>query len=166
MKKNPLRLGTAIAFLVVGIFLGSVFSLGMQYWNQEVTREECRKIKTQFVGYENIRQIKRPATVKKIAIDCANGERYFIDGIAANSELSKQMSDLVCGENITLFIHPNSNTIVEFLTNSEIILPFSETMDKLSSESTRFLFLGLLMYLCAFVGLYYVVRYCIEKRKR
>jgi predicted negative regulator of RcsB-dependent stress response len=46
MKKDPMPFWMAIALLVVGILLGSVFSFGMQYWNKEVTREECVKIQT------------------------------------------------------------------------------------------------------------------------
>lgn len=166
MRKDPMPLGMAIALLVVGIFLGSIFSFGMQYWNEEVIREECSKIETQFLGYENIRQPKQPATIKEIAIDCANGERYYIDGVSIDSELRENMANLVCGENVTLFIHPNSNTVVELSTNSGVILPFSETIDKLGGEATGFLFLGLFMYFCSLVGLYYVVWYGIEKRNR
>ncbi len=164
MRKDPMPLGMAVALLVVGIFLGSIFSFGMQFWNEEVTQEECSKIETQFVGYENIRQPERPATIKEIAIDCANGERYFIDGVSIDSELRENIADLVCGESITLFIHPNSSTVVELSTNSGIILPFSETVDKLGSEATGFLFLGLFMYFCALVGLYYVAWHGIKKR--
>jgi hypothetical protein len=150
----------------MGILLGSIFSFGMQYWNKKVTPDECCKIETQFVEFENIRQPKRPATIKEIAIDCANGERYFIDGVSIDAELRRNIADLVCGEDITLFIHPNSNTVVELSTNSGIVLPFSETIDKLGGEATGFLFLGLFMYFCALVGLYYVVWHCTEKLKR
>lgn len=166
MRKDPMPLGMAIAILIVGIFLGSIFSFGMQYWNEEVTREECSKIETQFLGYENIRQPKRPATIKEIAIDCANGERYFIDGVSINSELRERMATIAYNETVTLFIHPNSNTVVELSTNSGTILPFSETIGKLCGEATGFLFLGLFMYFCSLVGLYYVVWHGIEKRKR
>lgn len=166
MKKDPMPLGMAIALLIVGIFLGSIFSFGMQYWNKEVTREECSKIETQFWGYQKIRRLKRPATIHEIAINCANGDRYYIDGVSIDSELIENISKLVYGENVTLFIHPNHNVVVELSTNSGIILPFSETIDKLGREATGFLFLGLFMYFCSLVGLYYVVWHGIEKRKR
>lgn len=51
VKENgkTMPLGVAIAILIIGILLGNVFSIGMQFWNKEVTREECSKIETQFV---------------------------------------------------------------------------------------------------------------------
>ena len=72
MKSDPMPLGLAVFVLIAGLFLGSVFTFGMQYWNSEVTREECTLIDTQFVSYEEIHQTKRPLEIKEIAVDCAN----------------------------------------------------------------------------------------------
>ena len=162
MKKGPMPLGMAIALLVVGILLGSVFSFGMQHWNKEVTREECVKIQTQFLGYK---EDSRRGHTQQIIIDCANGDRYVIDGVSVNSKLQDYISKLSHNEDITLLIHPNSNTIVEFSTNFDAILIFSETIDKLGGEATGFLFLGFFMYFCSLVGLYYVVWHGIKKWK-
>ena len=56
--RDPIPLGLAVFLLIAGLFLGSVFTFGMQYWNSEVTREECTLIDTQFVSYKEIRQKK------------------------------------------------------------------------------------------------------------
>ena len=100
---------------------------------------------------------KTVAKIKEIAIDCSNGERYFIDGVSINDELRNQLSLLSAQENITLLIHPNSNTIVEFSSDNAVLLDFNDTIDKLDGEATGFIFLGLFMYFCALVGLYYTV---------
>ena len=147
-------MGMAIVLLTVGIFLGSVFSFGMQYWNKEVTREECVKIQTQFLGYK---EDLRRGHIQQIIIDCTNGDRYVIDGVSINSKLQDYISKISPNEDITLLIHPNSDTIVEFSTNFNTLLIFSETIDKLCGEATGFLFLGSSMYFCSLVGLYYVV---------
>ena len=160
MKKDPMPLGMAIALLVVGILLGSIFSFGMQYWNKEVTREECVKIQTQFLGYK---EDLRKGHINQIIIDCTNGERYVIDGGSVNSKLQNYLSKISPNEDITLLIHPNSDTIVEFSTSFETILIFSETIDKLGGEATGFLFLGFFMYFCSLVGLYYIV--CHGRKK-
>ena len=159
MKKDPMSLGMAIALLVVGILLGSVFSFGMQHWNKEVTREECVKIQTQFLGYK---EDLRRGHIQQIIIDCANGNRYVIDGVSVNSKLLGYISKISPNENITLLIHPNSDTIVEFSTRYDTILMFSETIDKLGGEATGFLFLGAFMYFCSLIGLYYVVWHNIK----
>ena len=164
MKKDPMSLGLAIFLLIAGLFLGSVFTFGMQYWNSNVTRDECTLIDTQFVSYKEIRQPKRPMEIKEIAVDCVNNERYFIDGASINSDLRNSLSELSKHQKIRLLIHPNSNTIVEFSTENGTILTFNETIKKLGGEATGFLFLGLFMYFCSLVGLYYTAFHIIKKR--
>ena len=94
MNREPMPLGLAIFLLIAGLFLGSVFTFGMQYWNSEVTPEECTVIDTEFVSYEERHGVKRPMEIKEIAIDCANGERYFIDGVSINTDLKNSLSML------------------------------------------------------------------------
>lgn len=163
-KTAPISLGGAIALLVVGILLGSVFTFGMQYWNAEVTRESCTLVETQFASYQEIRQPKRPLHIKEIVINCANGEQYDIDGVSISTQLTDALHALPEQENIRLLIHPNSNTIVEFSTENRNLLDFDETIRKLGGENTGFLILGFFLYFCAVVGLYYVVLHCVRKK--
>ena len=165
MKRDPMPLGLAIFLLIVGLFLGSVFTFGMQYWNSKVTREECTLLETKFISYKEIRKPKRPIEIKEIAIDCVNDERYFIDGVSINTDLRNALSELSEQQKISLLIHPNYNTIVEFTTENGNILAFNETIRKLGGEATGFLFLGLFMYFCSFVGLYCIAFHIIKKRK-
>ena len=166
MKRDPMPFGLAVILLIAGLLLGSVFTFGMQYWNSEVTPEECMLIKTQFISYEEIHQPKRYAQIKEIAVDCVNGERYFIDGVSINTDLQHALSELNTQQKINLLIHPNSNTIVEFSTENGQILSFYETIRKLGGEASEFLFLGIFMYFCSLVGLYYMIFHFIQKRKR
>ena len=165
MKKrssDPMPFKLAVFMLAIGIFLGSIFTFGMQYWNKNIPREECRAVKTQFLSYDEIWHTK-PV---EIAIDCTDGNRYFIDGVSINEELRDQLSSLSKNDDITLLIHPNSNTIVEFSNGQTVLLNFDETIGKLEGESTGFLFLGLFMYFCALVGLYYTVYHMIRRKAK
>ena len=162
MKKTPMPLSLAIFLLIVGLFIGTVFTFGFQYWNAEVTREDCIKVETQFVSHDEIRRRKG---IKEIYIDCTNGERYSIDGVCINKEIRKAVSKIPENEEITLLIHPNSDTVVEFTCESGTLLTFDETIDKLEGEATGFLFFGLFMYFCALVGFYHIVLYSVHKFK-
>ena len=131
---------------------------------KEVTQDKGFK-KSIKKSNKEMGQSKRPMGIKEIAVDCVNGERYFIDGVSINSDLRNSLSELSEHQNIRLMIHPNSNVIVEFSTENRTILTFDETIRKLGGEATGFLFLGLFMYFCSLVGLYYVAFYIIKKRK-
>ena len=163
-KSDPMPFKLAIFILAIGILLGSVFTFGTQYWNKTVTRESCNVVKTQFLSYDEIWHSKPTVSIVEIAIDCADGNRYFIDGVSINEELRNQLSTLSPNDNITLLIHPNSNTIVEFSSSQNVLLNFDDTIGKLDGESSGFLFLGLFMYFCALVGLYYTAYHIICKK--
>ncbi|MBQ8738721.1 MAG: hypothetical protein IJZ04_10495 [Clostridia bacterium] len=165
-KSDPMPFKLAVFMLAIGILLGSIFTFGMQCWNKNIPREECRVVKTQFLSYDEIWHTKPTVSLVEIAIDCTDGNRYFIDGVSINEELRDQLSSLPKNDDITLLIHPNSNTIVEFSNGQTVLLNFDETIGKLEGESTGFLFLGLFMYFCALVGLYYTVYHIIQRKTK
>lgn len=152
----------AVFLFIIGILLGSVFTFGMQYWNKNVARKDCTIVKTQFLSYDENRH---RGHIQEIAIDCADGNRYFIDGVVIDKKLLNKLSSLHKNKNITLLIHPNSNTIVEFSIGKNVLLNFDETITKLGKESYVFLFLGIFMYFCALVGLCYTVHHITLRRK-
>ena len=164
-RSEPMPLNLAVIMLLIGILLGSVFTFGMQYWNAKTIRESCDVVKTKFISYDEIWHAKPTINIVEIAVDCADGNRYFIDGVSINDELRENLSLLSENESITLLIHPNSNTIVEFSSSHGSLLVLDETINDLDGEATGFLFLGLFMYFCALVGLYYIVFHLVRKSK-
>ena len=160
-KTDPMPFNFAILLLLIGILLGSIFTFGMQHWNAKVTREACTVVQTQFLSCDEIGL----RYVKEIAIDCADGNRYFIDGTFVDDELRNKLSLISENEGITLCIHPNNNTIVEFLSSHGSLLTFEEAINGLDGEAAGFLFLGIFMYFCGLVGLYYVVFHLIRRKK-
>lgn len=164
--RNPMPIKLAIPLLVVGLLLGSIFTFGMQHWNETVSREDCTMVNTRFLSYDERWAYEPTKRIVEIAIDCTDGNRYFIDGVSIDEALQDQLSLLSKNDKITLFIHPNSNTIVEFSSEQAVLLGFDETIGKLEGESTGFLFLGLFMYFCALVGLYYTVYHMIRRKAK
>lgn len=165
MKKPPVSFGSAIALLLIGSLLGSVFTFGMQYWNEKASRSDCVKIETQFVAYKEHHQPKHLQRIKQITIYCTNDERYSIDGASITDYLRNALSELSPKQKITLLIHPNSNTIVELSTDDEYLMKLDKTNDALAKEATGFLYLGYFMFFCAIVGLYYTILYSIKRIK-
>ena len=164
-KNKAMPLNLAVVMLLIGVLLGSIFTFGMQYWNAKTTREDCKVVKTQFLSYDEIRRMNHYYRIIEIAVYCADGNRYFIDGVSINDELRNKLSFISENERITLLLHPNSNRIVEFSSSHGLLLTFDETIDDLDGEATGFLFLGLFMYFCALMGAYYIVFHLVRKRK-
>ena len=163
MKKDLMPLWLAITLLVVGVFTGSIFTFGMQHWNAKVSREECIRVETAFVSYDPM--YGRHASVKEVAIYCSNNERYDIDGVSVNTTLLEKLATFSGQEKLTLLIHPNSNTILEMSAGHSTLLHFDETVKKLGSEATGFLFIGLFLYFAAGLSLYHILLHCKRRRK-
>ena len=149
-------LSLAIPLLILGLILGSIFTFGMQYWNQSVNKADCPLIETQLLSYHDIRN-RKTRSIKEIRIDCINEERYFIDGVSINTALTDALSELQAYDPITIRLHPNSNTIVEMIADGTTLISFDETIEKLGDEATGFLFIGIFSYSLALMGLYYII---------
>ena len=154
---DPMPLPFAIFVLIAGLLMGTVFTFGMQYWNAEVRREDCIRVDTTILDYEKIRHPKHPTRLKEVAVDCENGERYFVDGVSLSDRFLETLDSIRSGTEATLLIHPNHNTIVEWVMEDSELLEFDDTIEKLQGEANGFLILGIIMYLFALVGVYYCI---------
>ena len=164
-KRSGPSMEQAIFFLIVGLLMGTVFTFGMSHWNENVPREACKYVETEFLGYDEIRPLHN-SHIREITIDCSNGERYSIDGVSINEELKNAVKNLSEGEKITLLIHPNQEKILELSDGGGLILEFEDTITKLGKEKNAFGILGGFMYLLALVGLYHIVADKIFKKKK
>lgn len=143
---EPMPTFSAVLLLIGGIFMGTVFTFGMHYWNAEVTRDGARAIEATFLSYKEVRS---RYGLKEIIIRFEDYEQLDIDGSCLSNAVVNRVESIKPGTKLQLLVHPNSNTILEMVDNGEIILAFDDAMDKLSSEVTGFTILGVFMYFCA-----------------
>ena len=155
-KKSILSMRQAICFLILGLMAGTVFTFGTVYSNADVPRESCARIETEFLDDKKIYS-KRSSYLKEIAIDCADGERYFINGVSIDQALLYEVEMLSEGDAVTLLIHPKSHRILEFTAGDRLILNFEDTIAKFEKENVGFIILGIFSYCFAVVGLYHIV---------
>lgn len=142
-----------ILIIIATAFMGTVFTVGMQYWNKTIEYDDCKKIETQYVDYEEIKGslATDKFKTKEIAVGCVDGERYFIDGSCITAELITNLSGLHSGESITLLLHPNSDAITEIRTQDKVIMEFNATIEDLGIERIGFFILGIFLYICSIV---------------
>ena len=165
-KRSSLSMQQAIFFLIAGLLMGTVFTFGMSHWNENVPREACKYVETEFLDYHEDHPLGKPSHIKEIMIDCSNGERYFIDGVSINEDLKNAVKNLSKGEKIRLLIHPNRDTILELSCNEGLVLEFKDTIKKLGQEKNGFGILGVVMYFFAFIGLYHIAAQTLFKKKK
>ena len=153
----------AIFLLLAGLFLGTIFTFGMRYWHAPVSREDCTQVNTEFVSY---RERTRRGSIQIIYIDCANGQRYELDGACISQPVLDGVENLQPQETIPLLIHPNSDTIMEFSSESGTLMEFDDVAQRVAGDTLLFTVLGILMYAAALGGLYNLIRQWRRQRNR
>lgn len=153
----------AIFLLLAGLFLGTIFTFGMRYWHAPVSREDCTQVNTEFVSY---RERTRRGSIQLIYIDCANGQRYELDGACISQPVLDGVENLQPQETITLLIHPNSDTIMEFSSESGTLMEFDDVAQRVAGDTLLFTVLGILMYAAAMGELYNLIRQWRRQRNR
>lgn len=160
---NEISQERAIFLLLAGLFLGTIFIFGTRYWHAPVSREDCTQVNTEFVSY---RERTRRGSIQRIYIDCANGQRYELDGSCISQPVLEGVENLQTQEPITLLIHPNSDTILELSCESGTLMAFDDAAQRVAGDTLLFMVLGILMYAAALGGLYNLIRQWKRQRSR
>lgn len=152
---QPMPKAGAVFLIVVGILLGTVFTVGMHFWEAPVTKAEAVSLNAVFSSCKEILQHGR---TQEIVVRFADHEQLTIDGVSLSDEVISKVEALKPGTVLTLYVHPNSSTILEMVDNGDVIIAFDETVSKLSAEVSGFTVLGILLYLGALFGIVKLIR--------
>ena len=151
MKNNrPMTKVEAWFLLIAGLIMGTVFTFGVQYWNAPVTKEESIHTTAIYESYATQRERGR---VKEIIVRFKDHEQLYIDGVCINDMLLNSIDSFVPGIELSMIVHPNSNTIMELHADNQVLLDFQDTVEKLTAEATGFMGLGLFCYVLSVCGL-------------
>lgn len=155
-KEPPMSRGEAWFLLIVGLFVGTVFTFGMQFWNAPIAEQDAITYTAIFDSYD-IRH-GRSGSTKEIIVRFEDRDQLYIDGVCVTDALTNQLKAIQQGDEVMLTIHPNSNTILELQYGNLTLLKFDQTTKKLTNEATGFTGLGILCYLAAFAGLLHILK--------
>ncbi|MBQ5865241.1 MAG: hypothetical protein IIW56_01015 [Oscillospiraceae bacterium] len=158
-NKRPMTKGEAWFLLIVGLIMGTVFTFGMQYWNTPIKQKES--IHTTAI-YESYATQQERGHVAEIIIQFEDHAQLYIDGVCINDNLLNSIDNLTPGIELSMIVHPNSNTIMELNADNQVLLEFQNTSEKLSGEATGFMGLGLFCYVLSMCGL---IRLLSQKRR-
>ena len=152
---EPIPKAAAVFLIVSGIFLGTVFTVGMHFWESPVTKANAIRVNAAFSSCEETNQYGR---TQEIIVRFSDYEQLTIDGVCLSNEVVSKVEALKPGTVLSMYVHPRSSTILEMVDNGEVIIAFNETVSKLSAEVSGFTVLGILMYLGALFGIAKLIR--------
>ena len=147
--KEPMPNTVAVLFLIIGVIMGTVFTFGMQHWEEPIEREDAICVEVTFDSYQE--RFVRGHT-RGIYVDFADYDQQYIDGYCVSDQLRADLEALSPGDKVTILIHPNSSTIWEMRTEEKMLLSFEDSQRLLGWELNGFTVLGILMYVVALWG--------------
>ncbi len=152
-----------ILLIIVGLLMGTVFTVGMGYWNAAVEPEDAIAVTAVYDGYEiRYGRGKRSANRNKInVIDLrfTDHEELAIVGSCIDNELLDDLYALRKGDRLDMLVHPNGgDKLLAITADGETILAFDDAIKSLSVERWGFFALVLFCYLGASVGAYYLIK--------
>lgn len=160
-RKVKLDKFQCILMLIIGLVLGALFTIGMGYWNAGITPEEANPVTAEYQGYEvfhpHSRRSAARRSISKVDLHFADHETLSIDGSCASPDLLSSLDGIRHGTVLELLIHPHGDTILAIHAGDRLLLSFEDAMNSLSFERWGFFAIGMLCYLCAGIGAYYLI---------
>ena len=159
-KAEPLNRWISMAFVIITIFLGTVFTSEMVS-NKPIARKET---------IEQIGVFKKFTTHGKGKSDIPEISLYLVDGsirhinhCCVSDEFLKKLENTPKGTEFKLLINPNNNYVVEVVANNKILLDFDKSQKNLEREGVGFLYLGIFLYASA---VYFIVQVVLDFKKK
>lgn len=143
--------------VLVCLFLGTVMTFGMHYWEKDISRAEAVPAEA---TYQSCREKYGRTSLAEILVRFSDLEQQAVDSAYASEALFDEINALEPGTKVSLLLHPNSATILEFRVGDTVILDFEKSMQSLRREVVGFTVLGILLYL---IGLGFAVALLLPK---
>lgn len=114
MKKeliDPMPKAFAVFLIIVGIFMGTVFTVGMHYWEAPLSKADTLSVNATFSSYKNIYKRGR---INEIIVRFEDHEQLTIDGSCLNDKVINKVEALKPGTSLHLHVHPTSSYLKKY----------------------------------------------------
>lgn len=147
--KKSISKGSAVFLVVAGILLGTVFTVGMYYWTRPIEKTEAIRVDATFASYQ---KHYRRHNLNSLTLYFSDHELLSIDNVCFTSDVLNHIENMAPGTVLELYVHPNSDTILEMVCGGKVILDFNQAKRRLTTKRVSFLILGIFMYTSAAFG--------------
>ena len=150
MKKEfmvPIHKSSAVAFIIIGLIMGTVFMVNATYWRKPIDEEYAIHITAMYLSCSD-----KAREGHAISLYFSDLQVHSIEAECVTSDLIEKIKELESGTRVNLLVHPNSTTILAMVVNGETILDYTEVMESIRRSNIGHAFFGGLMYSLALFG--------------
>lgn len=146
----------AIFLIIAGLLLGTVFSVGVPYWQKDVQKDETVYLTATFDSMKIVRGKRR--AIKELQVRFTDHAMLCIRGECASSYVIEELEEAEHGTPFEMYVHPNSGYILELKTPDKTILSFDNSMGAFTWIRIGFIIMGCCAYFAAAVGAIKLIR--------
>ena len=147
--KKSISKGSAVFLIVAGILLATVFTVGMCYWTKPIEKADAIRVDATFTSYQ---KHYRRHNLNSLTLYFSDYEPLSINNVCFTSDVLNHIENMAPGTVLELYVHPNSNTVLEMVCGGKVILDFNQAERRLTTKRVSFLILGIFMYAEAVFG--------------
>ena len=125
-------ISVCIFFIVVGILLGTVFTLDAWYFNKPINKDEAVSTSGIFQYYLSH---TRKGSLSYVSIHFTDREALDIDRECFDVDVETRLENLEKGDKVEMLLHPISHTIWEMKSGDVTIVSFDESKEGMLLES-------------------------------
>ena len=140
----------ATLILILGLFFGTLFAVGMPYWQSPVTMNEALPVTA---VYQECTPRYQKNDLRGVRLRFANHDQLWVEHPVATKPLLDKLYSIPAGTVCEILVHPHSdNTILSLTANGQEIIAFDAAVQQLASEGNAFRYLGIVCYVLAGYG--------------
>lgn len=131
------------------------FTVGEFYWTKPIEKTDAVHVNATFASYQ---KHYRRHNLSSLTLCFSDYEPLSIDNACFTSDVLNHIENMVPGTILELYVHPNSDTILEMVCGGKVILDFNQAERRLTTKRVSFLILGIFMYTAAAFGVVKLIR--------
>lgn len=141
----------AVLFLIFGLFFGTLFAVGMPYWQGAVPREEALPVTA---IYQDCDPSYSRRDLRDIMLHFTDRDYLLVDSAIATEALLAELYSIPQGTTCEMLVHPRSqSTLLSLIADGKEIIAFDEAVADIAVEGKGFRYLGIFCYILAAYGL-------------
>lgn len=141
----------ATLILILGLFFGTLFAVGMPYWQSPVTTEEALPITA---VYRECKPSYKRRDLQSIKLIFTDHDPLWVENPVATESMLDKLYSIPAGTICEILVHPHSdNTVLSLVADGQEIIAFDASMQILVNEGNAFRYLGIFCYVLADYGL-------------
>lgn len=145
-QKNTPLVGLIFA-LILSLFIGTVMTFGQHYWRKPIPQSDAVHFTAAYDSFQE--QPGRFSAYGPIILYFSDHDIANIDVECVTPYLLARLEDLLPGQTLEVWQHPNSHTVLALSADGEELLNYQSTQSALQKGNTGYLILGIFLYLTA-----------------